>query len=90
MGLSKGDVLAVMCMNSPQYVICMLGAIKFGITVTPISISFKPPEIARQLEMSESKKVLTERRFLPLILGALQILKSVYIIKCDMQNIKEK
>ena len=90
MGLSKGDVLAVMCMNSPQYVICMLGAIKFGITVTPISTSFKPPEIARQLEMSESKKVLTERRFLPLILEALQLIRGVCIIRHDMQNINER
>ena len=78
LGLSKGDVLAVMCMNSPEYVMCMLGAIEFGITVTPISISFKSPEIARQLEMSESKKVLTEKRFLPMLTEAVQQTKGSY------------
>ena len=76
MGLCKGDVLAIMGLNSPQYVVCMLGAFKFGITVTPISASYQPPEIARQLKMSESKKVLTERKFLPLVLQALKDITS--------------
>ena len=76
MGLSKGDVLAIMGLNSPEYALCMIGAFKFGIIVTPISASYKPPEIARQLEMSEAKKILIEEKFLPLVLAAMQSLKS--------------
>ena len=70
LGMSKGDVLAVMGQNSPQYALSMIGAFKFGIVITPISASYKPPEIQRQLEMSSAKKVLIERQFLPLVLDA--------------------
>ena len=77
LGLSKGDVLAIMGLNSPEYALCMFGAFKFGIVVTPISASYKPSEIARQLDMSEAKKVLTERKFLPSILEAMKIMKSM-------------
>ena len=36
LGLSKGDVFAIMGLNSPEYALCMLGAFKFGIVITPI------------------------------------------------------
>ena len=80
MGLSKADVLAIMCMNSPQYVICMLGAFKFGITVTPVSAAYKPDEIARQLIMSNAKKILTERKFLPMVLDAVKDIESKHTL----------
>ena len=75
LGLTKGDVLAVMGLNSPEYALCMVGAFKQGIIVTPISASYTPPEITRQLEMSEAKKILIEKRFLPLVLEAVKNLK---------------
>ena len=76
MGLTKGDVLAVMGLNSPEYALCMVGAFKQGIIVSPISAAYTPPEITRQLEMSEAKKILIEKRFLPLVLEAVKNMNS--------------
>ena len=72
--------------NSPEYVLSMLGAFKFGIVVTPISTSYKAPEIARQLEMSDAKKVLIEKKFLPLVLEASKNLigKSIWYMFVQM------
>ena len=69
-----------MGLNSPEYALCMLGAFKFGIVVTPISASYKPLEIARQLEMSEAKKILIEQKFLPLVLEAVKNMTSKCIL----------
>ena len=85
LGLTKGDVLAIMGLNSPEYALCMIGAFKQGITVTPISASYKPPEITRQLEMSEAKKILLEKRFLPLILDAMKNMESMIYLCCTVE-----
>ena len=69
-----------MGLNSPEYALCMIGAFKQGITVTPISASYTPPEITRQLEMSEAKKILIEKRFLPLVLDAMKNMESMFYL----------
>ena len=69
-----------MGLNSPEYALCMIGAFKQGITVTPISASYKQPEITRQLEMSEAEKILIEKRFLPLVLDAMKNMESMIFL----------
>ena len=83
--MTKGDVLAIMGLNSPEYALCMIGAFKQGITVTPISASYTPPEITRQLEMSEAKKILIEKRFLPLVLDAMKNMESMIYLCCIVE-----
>ena len=78
LGLTKGDVLAVMGLNSPEYALCMIGAFKMGIVISPISASYTPPEITRQLKMSNAKKVLIEKKFLPAVLAAVKNMKRKY------------
>lgn len=79
-----------MGLNSPEYALCMVGAFKFGIIVTPISASYKPLEITRQLEMSEAKKVLIERKFLPLMLEAVKYIESKIICYDYLYKISNK
>lgn len=52
LGIRKGDVVALLLVNSPQFLIAELAAIKVGACVTPISPVYVSPEIRHQLENS--------------------------------------
>ncbi|KAK5643732.1 hypothetical protein RI129_007577 [Pyrocoelia pectoralis] len=57
--LTKGDVIAIILPNVPEFPICMLGALQAGIVTTTINPFFTPGEIARQLNDSNAKVVIT-------------------------------
>ena len=59
MGAKKGDVLAMVVPNIPEFCIAYLGAAGVGITLTTMNPTYTPEEIARQLENSGAKYVLT-------------------------------
>merc|ERR1712012_759006 len=59
MGAKKGDVLAMVVPNIPEFCIAYLGAAGVGVTLTTMNPTYKVEEIARQFENSQSKYVLT-------------------------------
>jgi long-chain acyl-CoA synthetase len=59
LGVAKGDKLAIYLLNSPQYVIAYLGALKAGATVTPISPVYTSIEVKHQLEDSEASSIVS-------------------------------
>jgi len=64
MGAKKGDVLAMVVPNIPEFCIAYLGAVGVGVTLTTMNPTYKPDEIARQFENSGAKYVLTIGLFL--------------------------
>ena len=60
LGVSKGDTVALYLLNSPQYVIAYLGALKAGAKVTPISPVYTSKEVKHQIEDSEAKTIVCE------------------------------
>jgi hypothetical protein len=64
MGAKKGDVLCMVVPNIPEFPIVFLGACGVGVTLTTMNPTYRPEEIARQLEMSGSKYVITIGLFL--------------------------
>ena len=71
LGAKKKDVLATFLPNCSAYPIQVLGAIGIGLTVTPITASFTPSEIARQLEATSPKFIGTVPEYLPRLIQAL-------------------
>lgn len=66
--VNKGDVVALMLSNSPQFIIWMLACWKLGAALTPINPIFKNNEIVYQLKNSEAKVIiLNEENFLELM-----------------------
>ena len=59
LGAQKGDMVAFILPNIPEFAIAFLGCAGAGLTVTPMSPTFKEEEIIRQLENSESRYILT-------------------------------
>jgi len=55
LGIKKGDRVALLLLNSPQFIIAYFGALKAGATLTPISPVYVSPEIKHQIEDSGAK-----------------------------------
>jgi long-chain acyl-CoA synthetase len=59
-GVAPGDTVALYLLNSPQYVIAYLGALKAGVRLTPISPVYTSQEVRHQLADSGARTVVCE------------------------------
>ena len=59
LGAKKSDVVAFLLPNIPEFPIAFLGCVGAGLTVTTINPTYKAEEIARQLENSGAKYIVT-------------------------------
>lgn len=60
LGVKKGDRVALLLLNSPQFVIAYFGALKAGATLTAISPLYVSPEIKHQLEDSGATTIICQ------------------------------
>ena len=65
LGASKGDVLAIVMPNCPDYIVTFLGASEAGLVVTTLNPVYTAHEIRGQLNNSEAKYVVTTPLLLP-------------------------
>jgi len=63
-GAKKGDVVAMILPNLPEFPIAFMGCIGAGLTVTTMNPTYRAEEIARQLENSGAKYIITIGLFL--------------------------
>ncbi|XP_023340927.1 4-coumarate--CoA ligase 2-like [Eurytemora carolleeae] len=59
MGAKKGDVIGLVLPNIPEFPIVFMGAVGVNVTVTTMNPTYRPEEIARQMENSETKFIVT-------------------------------
>ena len=60
LGIKKGDKVALLLLNSPQFIIAYFGALKTGATLTPISPVYVSLEIKHQIEDSGAKTLICQ------------------------------
>ncbi len=60
LGVRKGDRVALLLLNSPQFVIAYFGTLKAGAIVTAISPVYVSPEIKHQIEDSGAKTIICQ------------------------------
>lgn len=65
-GIRKGDRVAIMLPNCPQYPVCFYGALVCGATVVQLNPMFQPAEMLHILNDSETKMLIILDRLLPL------------------------
>ena len=58
MGVKKGDKIALLLLNSPQFIIAYMGALKAGATLTAISPVYVSSEIKHQIEDSGARMLV--------------------------------
>lgn len=73
LGAKKGDCISLVLPNIPEFAIAYLGAIGAGLTVATMNPTFTPEELAKQIELSGSKYVMTIGLFLQNIRDATKI-----------------
>ena len=65
LGVRKGDRVAVMLPNSPQFVIAFFAAMRLGAIVVNTNPTYTPPEIQHQLADSGAETIVLLNLFLP-------------------------
>jgi len=60
LGVKKGDRVALLLLNSPQFIIAYFGALKAGATLTPISPVYVSQEIKHQIEDSGARIIVCQ------------------------------
>ncbi len=60
LGVKKGDKVALLLLNSPQFIIAYFGALKAGAILTAISPVYVSPEIKHQIEDSGAKTLICQ------------------------------
>ncbi|HEX8084103.1 MAG TPA: AMP-binding protein [Solirubrobacteraceae bacterium] len=70
LGAGRGDTVALMMLNRPEFHACDLGALHAGAVPFSIYNTSAPEQIAYLFENAGNQVVITERMFLPAIRGA--------------------
>lgn len=60
LGVQKGDRVALLLLNSPQFIIAYFGALKAGATLTPISPVYVSSEIKHQITDSGARIIVCQ------------------------------
>src|SRR3989449_3211635 len=87
LGVKKGDRVALVLVNSPQFVIAFYGALRAGATVVPCNPRYTAPELQRQLADSGATVVVVLSRLYPLVKAARAATSVEHVI---VTNIKEE
>jgi long-chain acyl-CoA synthetase len=67
LGIKKGNHVAILMSRTPEWVINCFGALKAGATSVLLDAGAKAPELEPQLRESDSKVLITEERFSPVL-----------------------
>src|SRR5947207_4865982 len=84
LGVSRGDTVAIMLANRPEFHIIDLAAVTLGATPFSIYTTYPPEEIRYLVEDSGSKVAIVEQAFLEVMLEAREQLPGLeYVIVVD-------
>ena len=87
LGLKKGDRVALVLPNTPQFVVAFYGALRAGATVVPCNPLYTPPELQHQLVDAGARVVVVLSRLYPTVKAARTGTAVEHVI---VTNIKEE
>src|ERR1700729_3679409 len=70
LGVGRGDTVALMLSNRPEFHLCDLAAMMLGATPFSIYNTYSPEQISYLLADAEAKTVICEQQFLAQVLAA--------------------
>lgn len=83
-GVRKGDVFALWCPNSPEFVIAFYAALSIGAVVTPVNPVATAEDLAKQLDMTGARWLVTTPGLLAKAGGAdgpgISALRHVFVV----------
>ncbi|TMF83401.1 MAG: long-chain fatty acid--CoA ligase, partial [Chloroflexi bacterium] len=87
LGVKKGDRIALVLANTPQFVIAFYGPLRAGAVIVPCNPRYTAPELQHQLADSGAKVVVVLSRLYPLVKAARPGTAIEHVI---VTNIKEE
>jgi long-chain acyl-CoA synthetase len=66
-GLEKGDRVALLGLNSAEYIIALYGCAKAGLTAVPINPGIAPEDVVYVMNHSEASALVTDSLLVPLV-----------------------
>lgn len=82
LGVKKGDRVALMMENRPEWMSTYLGIVSCGVTAVPIDAKLQPHEVSHILRDSESVAIFGSGRIWPMlhdIMGSMKFLRSAVL-----------
>jgi long-chain acyl-CoA synthetase len=86
LGVQRGDRVALMLPNCPQFLIAFYGALKAGAVVTAVNPLYTPRELEYQLNDAKAETLLTLSKFYPTVEA---VRASTALRRVIVTNIKE-
>jgi long-chain acyl-CoA synthetase len=86
LGVARGDCVAIMLANRPEFHLVDLAAVTLGATPFSIYVTYPPEEIAYLFRDSDCRVVIAEQAFLPAVMQArrdLSALEHVIVVDGD-------
>ena len=87
LGVKKGDRVAIMLPNTPQFIIAFYGALRAGAIVVPCNPLYTAPELRHQLADSGAETIVVLSRLYPVLKAAREGTRVQHVI---VTNIKEE
>jgi len=87
LGVKKGDRVAIMLPNTPQFVVAFYGALRAGAVVVPCNPLYTVPEVRHQLQDSGATTIVVLSRLYPVVKAAREGTAIEHVI---VTNIKEE
>jgi long-chain acyl-CoA synthetase len=87
LGVGKGDRVAMLLSNSPEFVTTYLGVVKIGAIAVPLDTKYKPAELISLFNDSQPKVLVAEGPFLGPIAQSLPEFKFItHVIEVDPEG----
>jgi len=84
LGIRKGDRVAILLTNCPEFVISYFGIIKTGAIAVPLDTKYKPKELAILFNNCKPKILVSDDTFLEPLASVLPLFSSIkHIINTD-------
>ncbi len=77
MGVGKGDWVAMLLVNSPEFVVIYFGIVKIGAVAVPLDTKYKVDELTSLFDNSKPKVLVTESPYLEPLIPVLPRFKSI-------------
>ncbi len=87
LGLKKGDKVAIMLPNCPQYMISVFGILRAGLTVVNVNPLYTTPELLQQIKHSQAKAIIILSGFLITVSGVLKETHIQHIVSSNLGDL---
>ncbi|MES2998339.1 MAG: AMP-binding protein [Pseudomonadota bacterium] len=85
--LKKGDRVALMLPNCPQYMVSVFAVLQAGLTVINVNPLYTTPELVQQIKHSQAQAIIILASFLPPLIRGLKETHIKYVISSQLGDL---